>query len=87
MYIKTFTYIISVFLVSNNPLHIAVQAAGSAKKRAKIAQNAQIEAVKHQNVAEDARVGAVSCTGNSNILGIGLDSPIPNIKKNYRRKI
>ena len=29
-------------------------------------------------------VGAVSCTGNSNILGIGLDSPIPNIKKNLQ---
>lgn len=28
-------------------------------------------------------VGAVSYTGNSNILGIGLDSPIPNIKRTY----
>ena len=29
-------------------------------------------------------VGAVSCTGNSNILGIALDRAIPNKKRTYK---
>lgn len=61
-------YIISDFLIINNPLYVAVFDGHDRK---------------HVGFR---RVGAVSRTGNSNILGIGLDRPIPNIKRTYQTK-